>query len=102
MTLSIPAALPVTAMLSALASSRRASTDATSEARTSSAQARRSSPGSTTDSGERMGSAIVGTTAQALREQASSLSANTIHWTPWRPVYTTDHTWTGYWLNTSV
>jgi hypothetical protein len=37
-----------------------------------------------------------------LREQASSLSANTIHWTPWRPVYTTDHTWTGYWLNTSV
>ena len=50
MTLSIPAALPVTAMLSALASSSKASTDATSEPWANSPQASRSLPGSTTDS----------------------------------------------------
>ena len=102
MTLSITEVLQVTAMLPALASRSRASTDATPEPKTSSAQASRPSPGSLTDSAERTGLAIRGTTAQALREQAASLAANTIHWTPWRAVYTTDRTWTGYWLNTSV
>jgi len=102
MTLSITAALPVTAMLSALASPSRASTGAAPEPKTSSAQASRPSPGSPTDPTERMGLAIGGTTAQALREQAASLAANTIHWAPWLPAYTADHRWTGYWLNTRV
>jgi hypothetical protein len=102
MTLSIPAALPAPAMLSALASPSSASTAATPEPKTTSAQTSRPSSGSPTGSAERMGLASGGDTAQALREQAASLAANTIHWTPWRAAYTTDHRWAGYWLNTSV
>jgi hypothetical protein len=85
MTLGIPAALPVTAMLSTLAPSSRAGPDATSEPRTNS-----------------VSSALGSTTAQTLREQAATVAAKTIDWTPWKPVYTSDHTWTGYWLNTIV
>jgi hypothetical protein len=103
MRLSITEALQVTAMPPALASPSRASTDATPEPKTSSGQASRPSPGSPTESAERMGLAIGGTTAQALREQPASLAANMIHWTPWLPAYTTDyHRWTGYWLNKSL
>ena len=63
----VPGGLPVTAMLSALASSSRAPTDATPASKTNSARPV-VSPNSPMDSPERIGLAIGGTTAQALHE----------------------------------
>jgi len=84
MSLSLSAAFSATAMPSALAS-----------------------PGSTgiaiPAGGLSTGSAEpMGLTALTLRERAVPVVANQIQWAPWRPDYTSDHRWTGTWLNMSI
>ena len=87
MRLSIPAALPVTAMLPALASPSRASTDATPEPKTSSAP--KPVVPLTGFSLWIPPSARVWRSAARQLRLCTNLAANTIHWAPWRPLYAT-------------
>ena len=54
------------------------------------------------DFAERFGLTTANNTAQALREQAASVAANTIHWTPWHRAYSSRQKWPGNWINTSI
>jgi hypothetical protein len=102
MTFSIQAALPTTPIPYARASPESLNTGASLGPVISWPQASGPATPSLANPAERFGLTTAGSTAEALREQAASTAANTIHWTPWQRAYSADHKWPGNWINTSA